>query len=212
LYCARLAYFVLMVLLGIVGRSGSARGEDVAAARAAFERGTKAYNLAEYGRALESYKEAYNIKADPALLFNIAQCHRLLGHTDEAIAIYRSYLREAPDAKNRADVEKRIEELQAQQSIAATATPTADPATKMPPATTQETTAKPAGLNLSPPQAADATATNPSPESPTPSFYTRWWFWTAVGAVAAGATIGFLATRDPTHIPSSSLGSQKVLQ
>jgi tetratricopeptide (TPR) repeat protein len=201
----------LVVLFGMVGRAGSARAEDVGAARAAFERGTKAYNLAEYSRALDAYKEAYNLKADPALLFNIAQCHRLLGHADEAIALYRSYLREAPDAKNRTDVEKRIEDLQAQQSIGAAATPVAEPATRIP-VLKQEPTSKTAGLNLSQLQATDAAAINPGAESPAPSFYTRWWFWTAVGAVAAGATIGFLATRDPTHIPSSSLGSQKVLQ
>jgi len=49
---------------------------------------------------------------DPAYLFNIAQCHRKMGHDKEAADFYKSYLRAAPNAPNRPDVEKRIEEME----------------------------------------------------------------------------------------------------
>jgi hypothetical protein len=65
-----------------------------------------------------------------------------------------------------------------------------------------------------PPPALDLT-TSPS-DAPPPAHapvYTRWWFWTAVGAVAVGTATVFIvmAARDPTQIPSSGLGSQKAL-
>jgi hypothetical protein len=38
------------------------------------------------------------------------------------------------------------------------------------------------------------------PEATPAPVYKRWWFWTAIGAVAAGAAVGIvLATR--THTP-----------
>jgi hypothetical protein len=49
---------------------------------------------------------------DPAFLFNIGQCHRKMGHDKEAVSFYKSYLRNAPNAPNRADVQKRINELE----------------------------------------------------------------------------------------------------
>jgi hypothetical protein len=48
---------------------------------------------------------------DPPFLFDIAQCHRKLGNNKEALGFYRSYLRVAPNASNRAEVQKRISEL-----------------------------------------------------------------------------------------------------
>jgi hypothetical protein len=52
----------------------------------------------------------------------------------------------------------------------------------------------------------------PAPQTTGP-IYKRWWFWTALGAVAAGtATVAIImAERDPTKIPASALGAQKVL-
>lgn len=81
-------------------------------ARANAQRGTAHYNLDQFDKALPAYEAAYLDFQDPALLFNIAQCHRKLGHGAEAVAYYRKYLRNAPQAPNRAEVEKRIEELE----------------------------------------------------------------------------------------------------
>src|SRR5262245_56298095 len=72
---------------------------------------TKFYDLAEYENALREFKEAYRAVEDPAFLFNIAQCHRKLGQTQDAITFYRTYLRRAPQSANRAEVERRIAEL-----------------------------------------------------------------------------------------------------
>jgi tetratricopeptide (TPR) repeat protein len=80
---------------------------DKAKARALFDRATKQYNLGEYATAGEAFKAAYDEYPDPTLLYNLAQCERQLAHKPRAITLYRSYLREMPNAPN-ADEVKRI--------------------------------------------------------------------------------------------------------
>jgi hypothetical protein len=93
----------------------------VAAAKQHAKQGTAYYNLDRPAEALAAYEAAYLAIPDAALLFNIAQCHRKLGHDKEALAFYRTYLRNAPKAPNRAEVEKRIRELEPGRLAATTA-------------------------------------------------------------------------------------------
>jgi len=81
------------------------------AAREHYRKGEAAYDRHEYGRAIDEFQQAYNLTNAPALLFNLAQAHRLHGDWAEARDLYRSYLRETPDAPNRTDVEARIDEM-----------------------------------------------------------------------------------------------------
>jgi len=85
-----------------------------AEAKAHSNRGTSMYNLGRFSEALSEYEAAYLAVQDPPFLFNIAQCHRKMGKNKEALDSYRSYLRVAPDAPNRAEVQKRISELERQ--------------------------------------------------------------------------------------------------
>jgi tetratricopeptide (TPR) repeat protein len=82
-----------------------------AEAKAHYNRGTSVYNLGRFRDALAEYEAAYMAVQDPPFLFDIAQCHRKLGNNKEALGFYRSYLRVAPNASNRAEVQKRISEL-----------------------------------------------------------------------------------------------------
>jgi hypothetical protein len=91
----------------------AASADVVASAKQHTKQGTAYYNLDRQTEALAEYEAAYLAVPDPALLFNIAQCHRKLGHDKEAVAFYKTYLRNAPRAANRADVEKRIQEIEA---------------------------------------------------------------------------------------------------
>src|SRR4030095_7304029 len=85
---------------------------QLADAKQRYAAASRLYDLAEYEGALAEFKEAYRAVGDPACLFNIAQCHRKLGHTQDAITFYKTYLRRAPNAANRAEVEHRITELE----------------------------------------------------------------------------------------------------
>jgi tetratricopeptide (TPR) repeat protein len=218
---------VAVVALSVVWFSSRAfAADDAQAAKAHYEAGVRHFDLSEYEPALADFKEAYRNKPDPALLYNIAQCHRRLGHTDEAIAFYRSYLRRAPGAKNREEVERRISELgtirDAENAAisnsngrenqappaSAEARPQRSPASAEAQQKAVAETAAPA-----PVAAIDLGAqAEPAPQTTSP-IYKRWWFWTAVGAVAAGtATVAIImAKRDPTKIPASALGAQRVL-
>ena len=86
--------------------------ETVATAKEHFNQGNRHYELGHYQEALNEFEVAYMAVPDPAFLFNIAQCHRKMGHDKEAVGFYKSYLRAAPNAPNRADVQKRIRELE----------------------------------------------------------------------------------------------------
>jgi tetratricopeptide (TPR) repeat protein len=172
-------------------------------AKASYEEGARHYYLMEYDEALTSFKDAFRAKDDPAFLFNIAQCLRKLGRLDEASTFYQIYLRRAPDAGNRAEVERHLDDIEGQ--MATTAPP---PEPNQPPIprrfSAQDTT-----IPFNP-------QIDLSPQHPAIKdhpLYKRWWFWTAAGAVAAGttATIIILTRHDPAAIPSSMLGSQRAL-
>jgi len=85
-----------------------------AEAKAHSNRGTSMYNLGRFSDALAEYEAAYLAVQDPPFLFNIAQCHRKMGKNKEALDSYRTYLRVAPEAPNRVEVQKRISELEHQ--------------------------------------------------------------------------------------------------
>jgi tetratricopeptide (TPR) repeat protein len=86
-----------------------------APARAAYVRGKAAYEQGEYGEALRHFEEAYRASRAPALLFNMAQAHRLSGsdHCQPALELYRQYLAEDPEASNREEAAERVGEMRA---------------------------------------------------------------------------------------------------
>lgn len=105
---------VTAVSLAASGGARAAGDDSLERARAHYERGERLYQVSRYREALEEFKEAYVVHPDPAFLFNIGQCHRLLRETEQALTFYRRYLRAVPDAPGRTEVERRIAELEAQ--------------------------------------------------------------------------------------------------
>jgi tetratricopeptide (TPR) repeat protein len=77
-----------------------------------YERATKYYNVGKYAEAITEYQAAYLISADPRMLYNIAQCHRLSNQPEEAARFFKNFLRNAPNTSLRADVEKKIEDME----------------------------------------------------------------------------------------------------
>jgi tetratricopeptide (TPR) repeat protein len=94
-----------------------------AEAKTHYGRGTSYYNLGRYREALAEYEAAYLAVQDPPFLFNIAQCYRKMGKDQEALGAYRSYLRVAPNAPNRSEVQRRIAELEQDTRAATLTTP-----------------------------------------------------------------------------------------
>ena len=88
---------------------------DAREGRVHYDRGMAQYALANFDVAVEEFKLAFELTRAPALLFNLAQASRLAKKYDPALHFYRAYLRALPNAPNRADAEKFIEEIETQQ-------------------------------------------------------------------------------------------------
>ncbi|HZX93353.1 MAG TPA: hypothetical protein VFE90_02480 [Myxococcales bacterium] len=109
-----MAALACIALAGNGVRAQEASGKDKEALEDARQHVAKAkvhYDLGEYKDAAEEYIIVYRLKPLPALLFNIAQSYRQAGMYDKARSFYKSYLREAPEVKNRATIEQSIKEM-----------------------------------------------------------------------------------------------------
>jgi len=153
----------VLVMVGLVAcilsRGEAAQAQDTASAKAHFKSGTTFYDLGKYDDAIREFEAAYEAKSDPAFLFNLAQAHRLAGHTTEALHFYRTYLRYVPNPPNLADIQSNVQALekQAAQQGPNTAPPpptstTPTPVTVPPsPATNTPSGTEPPPSNLPPP-------------------------------------------------------------
>lgn len=88
-------------------------------AKKLFAQGQTAYRLGAFKGALGHFQAALKITSRPSIVLNIAQCHRQLGHTNQALFNYKLYLtqwkRANPDRPSpyAAEVSKHIAELEA---------------------------------------------------------------------------------------------------
>ncbi len=96
-------------------------------ARDAYEKGLAHYDRNEYDQAIVWFKQAYERKRAPLLLFNLAQAYRLNKDYARAVQTYRAYLRLLPDAPNRADATALMNESSARLSDEAAARPPPPP-------------------------------------------------------------------------------------
>ena len=136
------ALIVGMLVLG--ARPASAQSSEPDQAREHYKKGLAAYNLGQYSEASSEFEAAYRLFLDPALLFNIAQAHRMNGELEKALNGYRSFLRTAPSGtQNRAQAEKWRQELEREVAKAKAAAPApvmnAPAPVSKPPATTSAT-------------------------------------------------------------------------
>lgn len=103
--------FIVLLILALGGVARAQSAADMA--RDHYQAGLKYFDAQRYGEAVDEFQAAYELKADPAFLYNIAQCHRLAGHTEEAIRYYRTFLALVPATPVRPRVEGYIAELEA---------------------------------------------------------------------------------------------------
>jgi tetratricopeptide (TPR) repeat protein len=141
----RAADVVLVASLASVAVAHSSRAEPPPASSAAapvdararakrlFEQGQSHYDLGEYDEAIAAFREAYELSSAPALLFNIAQSHRLKGDCRRALQVYRHFVRLDPGSPQRSDAEAHIAKL----------VPTCERTQEPPPATGESQDAAP---------------------------------------------------------------------
>jgi len=160
---------VFVLLVAVPARAESPAERE---AREHYTAGQKLFDQARYADALSEFQQSFALSKYPALIYKIALCQDQLGQSAEALASYESYLQADPQSSRRAGVEERIAKLRETLHPAAPEKPRA-------PAVEAPHTATPAAPS------APTTAV----EKKTPA-YKKWWVWTLVGVVAAGAAVG----------------------
>jgi tetratricopeptide (TPR) repeat protein len=86
--------------LGILDTKPAAAEPDAATrakASAHFKQGQAFFNRGDFDRALAEYQAAYEISAEPLLVFNMALCHDRAGRPEQALASFKRYLELAPE-------------------------------------------------------------------------------------------------------------------
>lgn len=99
----------IVLALGFAATPAFAASDaNVAEARRYFDAGQKAFAKTKYGAAIAAFQHAMNAAPHPAILFSLAQAHRLRYFIDrddtdlvEAATLYRRYLNESPDGRRR---------------------------------------------------------------------------------------------------------------
>jgi tetratricopeptide (TPR) repeat protein len=121
----RLSSTLLLISLALSSSLGHAQAADPAAeapqpeqsqkdlAREHYAEGSRLYDQADYAGAIAAFEKAYAAYPAPALLFNLAQAHRLLGpqHCEQALDYYERYKLTPESAADRREVEVRIAEM-----------------------------------------------------------------------------------------------------
>ncbi len=204
----------LALLLSIVSIAHADASDE---ARTLYQHGMALYALHRFAEAAVQFEKAFELKPDPAILYNAAQAHRFAGNKPRALDLYESYLRLYGDQPNAGEVRDHVKQLRAAieaEHSATNAPPTA--AAPLPPGSTApsgEPPATPPSTATPPPAAATTTAgegassstltaTAPPPSKP---LVKKPWFWAVVGGaavvVAAGVVLGVTlgsSAKDPT--------------
>ena len=155
-----------------------------------FDEGVRALQSGDAAGAEKAWQSGYALGRDPAFLVRIAEAQEKAGRTAEAADTYRRYLKFAPDAADRADIEQRLARLTA--GLPAATPPAAAPA---PDETPGELGAAPARTLPPPPPRAAPSRDDELPTGPArPADESGWRRYELAGAIATGAAVTLLAT------------------
>jgi tetratricopeptide (TPR) repeat protein len=224
----------VVAFVAAIATAAPAHAGNVEKARALNDKATTAFALGRYGVAADYFEQAFELKSDPALLYNAAQAHRLAGNRERALSLYVNYLRIYANGAERVRAEQHVQELRAaieqerkERAPAAAAAPprpaASPPAEHTEPAPTAPTPPvpldppAPAAPKTMPPPAAPPAATlttSPAPVAAGPQRQgaSRTWLWIVIGGAAAAAAAGVLlltlggGSKDPTPTFGSAPG------
>jgi tetratricopeptide (TPR) repeat protein len=158
-------------------------------ARAFIEEGQGKYDLGKYDEAIRLFEQAYEIWPYPEVLYNLCQSHRQKRDFERAVFYCKAYLRNDPDTARRAEVEKRIADME--QQITSTTQTAEEP---------PKDVVVPEGPSATEPPATPAPI--PSPREPASPWYSDPVGWSLVGGgvvllgAGAGLQVSALSLRD----------------
>jgi tetratricopeptide (TPR) repeat protein len=79
-----------------------------------FNQSAAAYDAGQFAQAAALLKEAYKLRPDAVLLYNLARAYEGMGALPDAVQAYTDFLAADPTAKDRGAIEARIATLRAQ--------------------------------------------------------------------------------------------------
>jgi hypothetical protein len=165
-----------------------------------YEEGTRALAGGDAAAAERAFAAGYALGRDPAFLVHLGEAQEKAGAPARAADTYRRYLREAPDASDRAEIEARLSRV----APAGGATPAAPP----PAGATGEFGSSPPPAAAAPPMpTAPAPAADPEgPARTEPSSDSGWNRYNTTAVIATGAALLLLGT---TAFFAAQAGSTK---
>jgi tetratricopeptide (TPR) repeat protein len=161
----------------------AAAGAAEPTARELYEQGAQAYLESRHDQAATLFRKAFELEPHAELAYNLGRALEAAGHLRSAVQSFRDYLRLSPEAKDRAEVERRIANLERRVDASRTSPATA-PARAAPESSTPSAGQAPAP---STPSAA--------PSEDTPAVQLPTWLAFGVSAGALGAAVGFELAR-----------------
>jgi tetratricopeptide (TPR) repeat protein len=175
---------------------GAGRAEAAADTRELKAR--EEFAAGRFQEALDIFARLYAETLHPIYLRNVGRCYQNLGDPDKAMISFRDYLRKHKTitAEERKEVEAFIAEMEAlkkQKGAAATPPPETSTAPAQAASTITPLPSAPEPANSGAAPEALVTAPGGGAQEESSPVYTRWWFWTIVGAVAVGAGLGIAA-------------------
>lgn len=196
----RHALAICVVAWTVLAACAVARAEPpgratVAEGRRHFARGNTLYQQGRYDEAVTELQAGYAVDPKPDFLYAIGQAERKRGDCKAAIRYYQQYVDSGQSPQRTVAVLVQIDRCKQELAAAPSQSSRPPAATSEPAATPPPTTPTPAPPPpaVATPEPAPATTTPlaaaPSPHDRTP-VYKRWWLWTVVGVVAAGAAVG----------------------
>jgi hypothetical protein len=215
---------VLVMVLGFAGAAQAAGPKEEKKAIQSFAAG-------RYDEALEIYAKLYADTLNPVYLRNIGRCHQKLKQADKAIESFRDYLDKGKNisADEKAQVNGYIKDMEAlrdEQAGRPQAPPPGpgpvgpapvQPIPAAPPSAAPGPSAPPPGYTAQPqapypapppaypagPEQQPAGTLVSQPQQPPQSepVYTKWWFWTIIGAVVVGGVVTAVALSGGTTKP-----------
>jgi tetratricopeptide (TPR) repeat protein len=111
---ALLLSFLLIGSAQAASKKSAQKSKEEAREKASelFSKSKAYYNIHEYQKALDGFKEAYILSQESVLLLNMGQCYRYLGQYQDAIVSYQTFLQEDPATPYASNVDALIQEMQ----------------------------------------------------------------------------------------------------
>jgi hypothetical protein len=214
------------VLVMVLAFAGAAHADHAGEMKA-----REAFAAGRYDEALQTFAKLYAETLNPIYLRNIGRCQQKLKQPDKAIDAFHDYLIKGGkkiSADEKAEINGYIKEMEAlrdEQAAKQQATPPVVPVEPIQPVQPEGPppgyTAQPAGAY--PGTGAAPSAYPPGGDQQPPSgtlvaqpaqaetgssgpVYSKWWFWTIVGAVVVGGVVTAVALTSGTSKPDCPAG------